>query len=47
LPQTQLDVVTNVVLKQCARQDGGLAMDAFLADPRDYFNPQTLQCKGP
>jgi feruloyl esterase len=46
LPQTQLDLVTNAVLKQCGRQDGGLASDAFLADPRDcHFNPQTLQCK--
>jgi feruloyl esterase len=46
LPQTQLDLVTNAVLKQCARQDGGLASDAFLADPRDcHFDPQTLQCK--
>jgi feruloyl esterase len=46
LPQTQLDLVTNAVLKQCGRQDGGLASDAFLADPRDCdFNPQTLQCK--
>ena len=33
LPQTQLNLVTNAVLKQCGRQDGGLASDAFLADP--------------
>jgi feruloyl esterase len=46
LPQTQLDLITNAVLKQCGRQDGGLASDAFLADPRDcHFDPQTLQCK--
>jgi feruloyl esterase len=46
LPQTQLDLITNAVLKQCGRQDGGLASDAFLADPRDCrFDPQTLQCK--
>jgi feruloyl esterase len=46
LPQTQLDLLTNAVLKQCGRQDGGVASDAFLADPRDcHFNPQTLQCK--
>ena len=29
LPQTQLNLVTNAVLKQCGRQDGGLASDAF------------------
>jgi len=46
LPQTQLNLVTNAVLKQCGRQDGGVASDAFLADPRDCrFNVQTLQCK--
>jgi Tannase and feruloyl esterase len=46
LPQTQLDLLTNAVLKQCGRQDGGVASDAFLADPRDcHFNPQTLECK--
>jgi len=46
LPQTQLNLVTNAVLKQCGRQDGGLASDAFLADPRDcHFNVKTLQCK--
>jgi feruloyl esterase len=46
LPQTQLNLVTNAVLKQCGRQDGGLASDAFLADPRDcHFNPKALQCK--
>jgi feruloyl esterase len=46
LPQTQLNLVTSAVLKQCGRQDGGLASDAFLTDPRDcQFNPQTLQCK--
>ena len=46
LPQTQIDLLTNAVLKQCGRQDGGVASDAFLAEPRDcHFNPQTLQCK--
>ena len=46
LPQTQLNLVTNAVLKQCGRQDGGVASDAFLADPRDCrFDVQTLQCK--
>jgi feruloyl esterase len=46
LPQTQLDLVTNAVLKQCGGQDGGLISDGFLTDPRDcHFNPQSLQCK--
>lgn len=46
LPQAQLDLVTSAALKQCGSQDGGLASDAFLTDPRDcHFNPQSLQCK--
>jgi feruloyl esterase len=46
LPQTQLDLLTNAVVAQCGRQDGGVASDPFLNDPRDcHFNPSTLQCK--
>jgi feruloyl esterase len=46
LPQTQLNLLTNAVVAQCGRQDGGLASDPFLNDPRDCrFNPSTLQCK--
>lgn len=46
LPQTQLNVLTNAVLAQCGRRDGGLANDPFLNDPRDcHFDPSTLQCK--
>lgn len=46
LPQTQLNLLTNAVVAQCGRQDGGLASDPFLNDPRDcHFNPSTLQCK--
>jgi feruloyl esterase len=46
LPQTQLNLVANAVLARCGRQDGGLASDAFLNDPRDcHFDPETLQCK--
>ena len=46
LPQTQLDLLTNAVVAQCGRQDGGVASDTFLNDPRDcHFNPSTLQCK--
>jgi len=46
LPQAQLDLVTNAAVAQCGRQDGGVASDPFLNDPRDcHFNPATLQCK--
>jgi feruloyl esterase len=46
LPQTQLDLLTKTVVAQCGRQDGGVANDPFLKDPRDcHFNPSTLQCK--
>jgi feruloyl esterase len=46
LPQTQLNLLTNAVLAQCAGRDGGVAGDPFLNDPRDcHFNPATLQCK--
>ena len=46
LPQTQLNLLTNAVLAQCHGQDGGLASDAFLNDPRDcHFDPSVLQCK--
>jgi feruloyl esterase len=47
LPQAKLDLVTKAALAKCARQDSGLAGDAFLNDPRDcHFNPAVLQCKG-
>jgi Tannase and feruloyl esterase len=46
LPQTQLNLLTSAVVAQCGRQDGGLASDPFLNDPRDcHFNPRVLQCK--
>ena len=46
LPQTQLDLLTNAVVAQCGRQDGGVASDPFLNDPRDcHFDSSTLQCK--
>jgi feruloyl esterase len=45
LPQTQLNLLTNAVVVQCGRQDGGVASDPFLNDPRDcHFDPSTLQC---
>jgi len=35
------------VLAQCAGQDGGVATDQFLTDPRDCkFDPKVLQCTG-
>jgi len=47
LPQAKLDLVTHAALAQCVGQDGGVAGDAFLSDPRDcHFNPAVLQCKG-
>jgi feruloyl esterase len=46
LPQTQLDLLTNAAVAQCGRQDGGVASDPFLNDPRDcHFNPRALLCK--
>lgn len=46
LPQTQLNVVTNAVLAQCAGHDGGVKSDAFLNDPRAcHFSPRPLLCK--
>jgi feruloyl esterase len=46
LPQTQLNLVTNAALAQCAGRDGGLKSDAFLNDPRDcHFDPRVLSCK--
>jgi feruloyl esterase len=45
LPQTQLNLLTNAVVVQCGRQEGGVASDLFLNDPRDcHFDPSTLQC---
>jgi feruloyl esterase len=46
LPQTQLNLVTNAVLAQCAGGDGGLQSDTFLNDPRVcHFDPSVLSCK--
>jgi len=43
----QLTLVNNAVLAQCAGQDGGVATDKFLTDPRDCkFDPKVLQCTG-
>jgi len=46
LPQNKLDLLTNAALAQCSGNDGGLASDQFLNDPRDcHFDPSKLQCK--
>lgn len=45
LPQTQLNLLTKAVVAQCGRNDGGLASDPYLNDPRDcHFDPAVLQC---
>ena len=46
LPTSMYSLVNNAVLSQCGQQDGGVATDAFLTDPRDCkFDPRRLQCK--
>src|SRR5262249_3191697 len=43
----QFTLINNAVLAQCAGQDGGVATDQFLTDPRDCkFDPKVLQCTG-
>jgi feruloyl esterase len=43
----QATAVTSAVVKQCAGNDGGLASDNFLTDPRDcHWDPSALQCTG-
>jgi tannase/feruloyl esterase len=45
IPATKLDVINQAVLAQCGGQDGGLASDPFLTDPRNCrFDPVALQC---
>jgi feruloyl esterase len=44
---SQMTLINQVVLKQCVGQDGGVATDPFLTDPRDcHFDPKVLQCSG-
>ncbi len=46
IPSRKLPILSNAALAQCAGQDGGIATDAFLNDPRDCrFGPATVQCK--
>ena len=43
----QMTLVNKAVLAACAGQDGGVATDQFLTDPRDCkFDPKVLQCTG-
>src|SRR3984893_8936535 len=43
----QMTLINNVVLAQCAGQDGGVKTDRFLTDPRScQFDPKVLQCTG-
>jgi pimeloyl-ACP methyl ester carboxylesterase len=45
IPPSLLPVLSTAALAQCARQDGGVATDPFLNDPRDCkFDPRTVQC---
>jgi feruloyl esterase len=46
IPNSLLPVLTNAALAQCGKQDGNLATDNFLNDPRDCkFDPVSVQCK--
>lgn len=47
MSESLLQTVTQSVLAQCGTQNGGLASDPFLADPRScHWNPQSLICTG-
>jgi Tannase and feruloyl esterase len=46
IPPNLLPVLSAAALAQCVKQDGGVASDPFLNDPRDCdFDPGTVQCK--
>jgi Tannase and feruloyl esterase len=45
IPPSQLHILSTAALAHCARQDGGVATDPFLNDPRDCnFDPAVVQC---
>ena len=45
IPPTLLPVLSAAALAQCVKQDGGVASDPFLNDPRDCdFDPSVVQC---
>lgn len=46
IPSSKLSLLTNAALAQCIGNDGGVATDAFLSDPRECrFDPGVVQCK--
>src|SRR4029077_4449677 len=46
IPSSKLPLLSNAALAQCAGQDGGLATDLFLSDPRQCrFHPEVVQCR--
>ncbi len=45
IPPSLLPVLSTAAIAQCVRQDGGVATDPFLNDPRDCkFDPGLVQC---
>jgi len=45
IPASLLPVLSNAARAQCAGQDGGVATDLFLNDPRDCrFDPASVEC---
>lgn len=46
IPTSQLSLLTNAALAQCAGKDGGLASDGYLSDPRQcLFDPKVVECR--
>ena len=46
IPPALLPVLSKAARAQCAAEDGGVASDLFLNDPRDcHFDPSAVQCK--
>ena len=46
IPASKLPLLTNAALDKCVGNDGGVATDAFLSDPRQCsFDPAVVKCK--
>jgi len=46
IPADKLPLLTNAALDKCVGNDGGVASDAFLMDPRQcFFDPGVVECK--
>ena len=46
IPTSKLPLLTNAALDKCVGNDGGVATDAFLSDPRQcFFDPKEVACK--